>query len=288
MVYIDHQIVPRDKIARIFDHDGNRLEVQPVLNRSDVTEWAVWLKDVPAFGYKKYIIRAIDDTITATYDKNVKLLENKWYKIITDPLKGTIISWYDKELSLELTDSKSQYKLGEFILEQLGNRSQMESRRLDDFRRSPLDTVWFDSMTKGEIWNSIKFYGQSATSEKPRGYMFEIRLYNTEKRLDLACSIIKKSIITPESFYIAFPFNIKEGKHFTELQGGVIETGKDQIKGSSNDWYTVQDFTSIRRAHATGYWLSGDASDAVWSNQYRPLYCRSYASKHKSVFVAYE
>jgi hypothetical protein len=30
------------------------------------------------------------------------------------------------------------------------------------------------------------------------------------------------------------------------VQGGVIETGKDQIKGSSNDWYTVQDFTSIR------------------------------------------
>src|SRR5450759_1672539 len=136
MVYIDHQIVPRGKIAGIFDHDGNRLEVQPVLNRSDVTEWAVWLKDVPAFGYKKYIIRAIDDTVMATYDKNVKVLENKWYKIITDPLKGTVISWYDKELSLELTDSKSQYKLGEFILEQLGNRSQMGSRRLDDFRRS--------------------------------------------------------------------------------------------------------------------------------------------------------
>ena len=245
-VYIDHQIVPRGKIAGIFDHEGNRLAVQPVLSRSDVTEWAVWLKDVPAFGYKKYIIKAIDDTITATYDKNVKVLENKWYKIITDPLKGTVISWYDKELSVELTDPKSQYKLGEFILEQLGNRSQMESRKLDDFRRSSLDTVWFDSMTKGEIWNSIKFYGESATSEKPRGYMFEIRLYNTEKRLDLACSIIKKSIITPESFYIAFPFNIKDGKHFTEVQGGVIETGKDQIKGSSNDWYTVQDFTSIR------------------------------------------
>jgi hypothetical protein len=136
--------------------------------------------------------------------------------------------------------------MGEFILEQLGNRSQMESRRLDDFKRSPLDTVWFDSMSKGEIWNSIKFYGESATSEKPKGFSFEIRLYNTEKRLDLACSIIKKSIISPESFYIAFPFHIKNGKHYTEVQGGVIETGKDQIKGSSNDWYTVQDFTSVR------------------------------------------
>jgi len=177
---------------------------------------------------------------------DTKTLENKWYKIVTDPLKGTIISWYDKELSTELIDPKSEYKLGEFILEQLGNRSQMESHKLDDFERSPLDTVWFDSMSKGEIWNSIKFYGESATSEKPKGFMLEIRLYNTEKRLDLACSIIKKSRVAPESFYIAFPFNIKDGKHFTEVQGGVIETGKDQIKGSSNDWYTVQDFTSIR------------------------------------------
>jgi alpha-mannosidase len=101
-------------------------------------------------------------------------------------------------------------------------------------------------MSKGEIWNSIKFYGESVTSEKPKGFMFEIRLYNTEKRLDLACSIIKKSIVSPESFYIAFPFKIENGKHFTEVQGGVIETGKDQIKGSSNDWYTVQDFTSVR------------------------------------------
>ena len=151
-----------------------------------------------------------------------------------------------RNFQLELIDQKNQYKMGEFILEQLGNRSQMESKRLDDFKRSSLDTVWFDSMTEGEIWNTIKFYGESLPTENPGGYMFEIRLYNTEKRLDLACSIVKKSIISPESFYIAFPFNIKDGKHFTEVAGGVIETGKDQIKGSSNDWYTVQDFTSVR------------------------------------------
>ena len=245
-IYIDHQIVPKGKIAGIFDHKGNRMAVQPVLYRSDVTQWAVWLEDIQAFGYKKYIIKALDDIPVSTEQTNSKVLENKWYKIITDQSKGTIISWYDKELSIELIDPGSEYKMGEFILEQLGNRSQMESRRLDDFRRSPLDTVWFDSMTKGEIWNSIKFYGESVTSEKPKGFMIEIRLYNNEKRLDLAYSIVKKSIVSPESFYIAFPFSIKDGKHFTEVQGGVIETGKDQIKGSSNDWYTVQDFTSIR------------------------------------------
>lgn len=41
-----------------------------------------------------------------------------------------------KELSQEIVDSRSEFGMGEFILEQLGNRQQMESRRLDDFKRS--------------------------------------------------------------------------------------------------------------------------------------------------------
>jgi len=48
--------------------------------------------------------------------------------------------------------------------------------------------------------------------------------------------------LLPKLLY-CFPFDIKNGKHFTEVQGGVIETGRTD-QGSSNDWYTVQDFTS--------------------------------------------
>jgi hypothetical protein len=243
-VFIDHQIVPRGKTAGIYDSEGNRLAVQPLQHRSDVTEWAVWLNDIPAFGYKKYIIRPLDENPEAS--GNTKVLENKWYRVEVNPGKGTVTSWYDKELQTELLDKNNQYGMGEFILEKLGNRSQMESKRLDDFKRLPLDTVWFDSMTKNEIWNSIRFYGESETAEGPRGFTIEVRLYNTSKRLDIACAITKKSIVSPESFYIAFPFNLKDGKHYTEVQGGVIEAGKDQITGSSNDWYTVQNFTSVR------------------------------------------
>ena len=58
----------------------------------------------------------------------------------------------------------------------------------------------------------------------------------------------EKSITDPESFYIAFPFKLQDGKHYTEVPGGIIETGKDQIKGSSCDWYTVQDFTAVRNS----------------------------------------
>jgi hypothetical protein len=247
-VYIDHQIVPRGKMAGIFNHDGNRMTAQPLSSRSDGTYWAIWLKDIPAFGYKKFIIKPLDEQPAFPDPAGAQVIENKWYKIVADPSRGAITSWYDKELGIELIEQGSAYKMGEFILERLGNRAQMESKRLDDFKRSPLDKIWFDSMLKGEIWTSLKFSGESSTTETPKGYTFEIRLFNTAKRVDLAISMVKKSITEPESFYIAFPFDLKDGKHFTEVQGGVIETGKDQIKGSANDWYTVQDFTAVRNA----------------------------------------
>lgn len=261
-VYVDHQIVPRGKMAGIFDQSGTRMAAQPLESRSDGTYWAVWVDEIPAFGYKKFIIRPVDQEMAFPDPVAVQTIENKWYKIAIDPQKGVIVSWFDKELGKELLDSGSAYKMGEFILEQLGNRSQMESKRLDDFKRTPLDTIWFDSMLKGEIWSSLKFYGESATTINPKGYTFEIRLFNTDKRVDLACSMVKKSIVEPESFYIAFPFHLDEGKHFTEVQGGVIETGKDQIKGSSNDWYTVQNFTAVR--NPVSQIVIGSAEVPLW------------------------
>ncbi len=245
-VYIDHQIIPRGAMADVYDHDGNRLAAQPLSHRSDGTYWAFWVEKIPPFGFRKYIIKQHDYNPAEPSSPDSPVLENRWYHITADINKGTIKKMYDKELLIELADAGSEYEIGEFILEKLGNRSQMESKRLDDYIRLPLDTIWFDSVNYGEIWNSIRFYGESETSINPHGFMIEYRLFNTEKRVDIACSIVKKSIITPESFYIAFPFMIENGTHFTEVQGGVIETGRDQIKGSSNDWYTVQNFTAVR------------------------------------------
>jgi len=246
-VYIDHQIVPRGKRAAVYDGSGERLATQPLSHRSDGTYWAVWVEGIPPFGFKKLLVRQEDYEMPAP-PANPEILENQWYRIKSDLVKGTIKSIYDKELEAELIDDKAEYGLGEFILEQLGNRSQMENRMLNDFTRKSLDTVWFDSASGGEIWNTLKFCGETETAIGPRGFTFEVRLHNTDKKIEMAFSIVKRSITDPESFYIAFPFGIADGKHYTEVAGGVIETGVDQIKGSSNDWYTVQNFTSVRNA----------------------------------------
>jgi hypothetical protein len=246
IVYIDHQLVPRGSVAGIFDKDGNRLPSQAVSHRSDGTYWMVGLSDIPGFGFKKYLVKPMRENAPVT-DKNPRsVIENKWYRIVTDSSRAAAISWFDKELDLELLDHNSERKLGEFILEKLGTRSQMESRKLDDFVRLPLDSVHFDSYINGPVFESIRYLGESETFIGPGGFSIEFRLYHNEKKAEIICSVIKKSITDPESFYISFPFGITGGKHYTEVQGGLIETGRDQIPGSSNDWYTVQNFTTVK------------------------------------------
>ncbi|MCU0456053.1 MAG: glycosyl hydrolase family 38, partial [Bacteroidales bacterium] len=245
-VYIDHQIVPRGKVPEVIDYEGNRYPAQALSGRSDGTYWIIWVRNIPAFGYRKFVVKTTPEPKPDNRIETETILENDWYKITVDPSRGVVRSLYDKELSLEIIDQDSRYGMAEFILEKLGNRSQLESRKLDDFVRLSLDTVWFHSITDGPVFSTIRLCGESETALDPGGFIVDIRLFNTEKRVEVQCSLVKKSIVEPEGIYIAFPFALRESKHFTEVQGGVSETGKDQIIGSSNDWYTIQSFTALR------------------------------------------
>ena len=59
-------------------------------------------------------------------------------------------------------------------------------------------------------------------------------------------SLRKKTETEPEAVYVSFPYQIEDGRIFLDVPGGNIEAGVDQIPGSSNDWYTVQNFAAAR------------------------------------------
>jgi alpha-mannosidase len=181
-------------------------------------------------------------------EKNV--MENQWYKITLDNERGAISSIVDKELNKELVDQHADWKLGEFIYELLGNRSQMESFKLDNYHREPLEKVWFDGYTEGDIWNTIRFKGNTRAAMRDGAYELEIRLFNTVKRIDLAYSIEKAMVTDPEGIYIAFPFILDDGQLAFDVQGGEIRAGIDQIPGSANDWNTVQNYARLSNGNA--------------------------------------
>jgi alpha-mannosidase len=252
-VYIDHQILPRYTSFTITDQQGKKAMAQAVERHSDGTYWAIWVDDIPPFGFKKFIITtnalATQQAGSGTALKGT-ILENSWYRIEIDTIRGAISSLTDKELNLELLDPYSEWKLGEFIYELLDNRSQMESYKLDNYTREPLDSVWLDRFEQGDIWNTVRFRGNTQAANKDGAFEFEIRLFNTSKRMDLAYFIEKKMVLEPEGIYIAFPFAMDNGRIDFDVQGGEIRAGVDQIPGSANDWNTVQNYARVSNGKA--------------------------------------
>ncbi len=246
-VYIDHQIIPKDRKFRIIDENNIELKTQAFSHRSDGTYWGIWVNDIPAFGYKNFRIELLEGFEAPPEDKDLSVLENEWYKITIDQIKGAVSSIFDKRLNEEIVDTDAKYPMGTFIYERPGNRSQMESYTLTDYKRYLLDTVYVQSISRGPVYDVVRFAGESRDCcYEPQGFKSELRLYHTEPLIEMHFTLQKKPVTDPEGVYIAFPFMVKEGKIFFDVPGGVMEAGVDQIPGSSNDWNTVQNFVSVR------------------------------------------
>ena len=104
----------------------------------------------------------------------------------------------------------------------------------------------FEKYEQGPVWDTYRFRGETVAGREPDNLMVEYRIYNVTKKIDLVYRLRKKAVIDPEAVYIAFPYEVEEGKIYLDVPGGTIEAGVDQIPGSSNDWYTVQNFASAR------------------------------------------
>jgi len=91
-------------------------------------------------------------------------------------------------------------------------------------------------------------------------------MFNTTKQLDFEYQLKKRPILGPESFYVAFPFQLDEGNIHLEVAGGTIMAGVDQIPGSANDWNTIQNFASVKNEQEQLILVSNEAPIMQFGN----------------------
>lgn len=248
-VYIDHQILPKEKAFWIVDEAGHEIPAQAGESRSDGTYWCLYVKDVPALGYARYRVEVLDEPRPAVVadDKLAdKRVENEWYTIDFDPSRGTIHQLYDKALGKPLLSADAEWEMGEFIYEIIDSRHPMEKYTAPQFLRRRPERIRFERYEKGPIWDTYRFRGETVAGREPNNLMVEYRVYNVEKKIEVVYRLRKKAVTDPEAIYIAFPYEVEAGKIHLDVPGGNIEAGVDQIPGSSNDWYTVQNFATAR------------------------------------------
>lgn len=247
--YIDHQILPRDKAFEIVDAAGNVIPAQAGESRSDGTYWSLYVKEVPALGYAHYYIRVKDAPrreIPSARTLEETHVENPWYAIDFNIRKGTISSLFDKETGQALLSADAPWEFGEFIYEIIDSRHPMEQYRAPQFLRRRPEKMRFEKYEQGAIWDTYRFRGETAAGREPDNLMVEYRIYKVAKKIEVVYRLRKKAVVDPEAVYVAFPFEVENGKIHLDVPGGTIEAGVDQIPGSSNDWYTVQNFATAR------------------------------------------
>jgi hypothetical protein len=247
-VYIDHQLLPKDKKFRVLDPASRVVPVQPISTREEGTWWMMQVNDVPPLGFQSYRIVTEQEPQTFPEEKPFTgSLENDYYRIRLNLETGKITGFYDKQWNRELIDEHSICSAGELIYERLGkNRGQLEQHKLDEFTRISWHHLRVGSLRQGPVWQSIIISGQMEGCADPSGVHCEIRLYHHEKKVEFCYSMKKLAVTDPEGVYVAFPFKLDQGRHVVEVAGGTMVPGKDQIEGSSSDWTGIQNFVSLR------------------------------------------
>jgi hypothetical protein len=244
-VFIDHEILPPDRNFQILD--GERaLPAQPLQRRAEGTYWAIWVPDVPPFGYKILRIESGQEPRPENSAAEISLtLENRDYRIVLDDQRGAITSLIDKATGAELIDASSDWGLGQCVYETMPKDRKMEPNR---FQRTSLRNVRITPGANGPIWKSLVVNGDLDGCDEKEGFRAEIRLYEPEQRIELHFAIRKLPISDPEAIYVAFPFAADDWSMLYEAQGGCVVPGRDQIPGSSSDWQTLQSFISVHHA----------------------------------------
>ncbi len=246
-IFIDHETVPRGTHIRLRDESGRIHPTQLLEDIHGGSYWALQINDIPSFGYRQFMLEQVDDDVNRTLQSAWnQVFENEWYRLEIDSDQGVVTGLFDKELDIELVDINAEWGFGQFIYERLGNRVELDQYYLETYDRYPLEAVRYNGFQKGDVWDTIRFTGNTKAAVGDDGFSLEIKMYHHMKQLDFTYNIRKKPVIEPESIYISFPFALQDGEIFFDVPGGMVQAGVDQIPGSSNDWNMVQNVIMVR------------------------------------------
>lgn len=242
-IFVDKQFLPLSKSFLITDDIGNKLKAEINRQIAEGSYIKIWVDNIPPYSWQTYNLLLNEHILKNTSIPKTNILENNFYYIEIDEVKGGIRSIIDKEYNLELIDKNNTFRFGSFIKEFLSDRHNMELYRLGEVKRETLNNICIESNYNNSIWQGITLSGFTEDSEK---VFIDVKLYNTTKRIDIVYKIHKKRILQPESIYISFPFKLDSGSIYFNLHGNLLKASDDQLEGTSNDWNTVQNYVSIR------------------------------------------
>jgi alpha-mannosidase len=220
--------------------------------------------DVPAVGYKVFEVRQEQKAAPAGEAKQkTTTMESQFYKVELDASTGAIRRIYDKQLQRELVNQHSPYRFGQYLYVSGGDKSP--NSILQYSHVYPKADLVVHPSERGSVISVEHVPGgwvarlQSQDTNTP-SIATEIRLSDTEKKIEIVENVEKKSVLNREAVYFAFPFAMEQPQFRYEIQNGVVDPANDMYPGAGHEWFSVQHWVSVQQDGVAGTVMPLDAS----------------------------
>jgi len=243
--------------------------------------------DVPPVGYKVYELRAAHPASPSLQKTKSTTIDSPFYRVELDPGAGSIRSIYDKELNKELVDTQSSWRFGQFLYVTGGDK---EPNSILQYRTvSPKPELHPHAGKDGRLLSveQTPWYWRaelvSSTENTPEIHT-EIRVYKSEKKIELIEEIDKNPELKKEAAYFAFPFAMTHPQFQYEIQNGVVDPAKDMYPGAGHEWFSIQHWISVQQDGASATVMPLDAPLATFGDINRGEWPTEFGQRPGTIF----
>ena len=246
--------------------------------------------DVPGAGYKVYILRHSQTPVPAPQTSAATTIESPFYRVELDPASGAVRSIFDKQLQRELVDPASPWRFGQCLYVTGGDQ---EPNSILQYRAvSPQPKLNVHPASAGRLVSVERTPSgwlarlESSALNVPH-ITTEIRLFDSEKKIEFVENLDKQEEMKKEALYFAFPFAMNHPRFQYEIQNGVVDPAKDMYPGAGREWFSVQHWVSVEQDGLAGTLMPldtplvtlGDINRGAWPTEFgqRPGAIFAYA-----------
>ncbi len=261
------------------------VSVEVLRHQPDYDHVRFLARDVPSLGYKCYqAVRSTGQTAASAGESGLppgNVLENEFYRIEVDPASGAVTSLVDKQLSRDLVDRASPYRLNQYLYVAGGDETATQLEYLS--KALPLAKLTVTPSIGGRVVSVRKTpYGQILTYQTSGAHApsieTDIILFDGEKKVEFINRLRKEPVRNKEAVYFAFPFDVQQPSFGYEIQNGWVDPRRDAWKGACREWFVTQHWVKVASAdYAIGLVpldaplvTLGDIDRGTWPEQFDP------------------
>jgi len=208
-------------------------------------------RDVPSFGYKKYLMKAKLKPVelVSGLKKNDNSIENKFYKITLDANRLTVSSIIDKKSGRELLNNRSSFGFADPTVEKF-QLNQKHSTITGN-------KTTFEIIDESPVRLILSVKKEDAVIERINFSLLE-GIDKVFVDADVNLEELKPTKIV-EEYGLPFSFSITDAKVKSEILGGYVELDKDRLPGIEHDGVSLRHSVSIFNDKENIIWSTADA-----------------------------